>query len=212
VAAAMPFFGEVRCEPQAHNVAHLFIRDYFAAQGEHVRAVVFAAVSGGSFVVTHGGADARHFVGHHAGANAGAINHDSQIVFPAGNGECYGLSEVGVVDGVGGMRAEVLVLDAELGEEAFKSLLHFKSTMIRTNSNFPAVIDRRYRQTFQADVALASEVGSQWSDQSPFPDPQCSADRSRADILFSGKRLLREIDHRRRWYQALVLCAALKTD
>jgi hypothetical protein len=45
-------------------------------------------------------------------------------------------------------------------------------------------------------VALASEVGSQWSDESLFPDPQCCADRSRADIIFSDKRFLREIDHR----------------
>jgi len=44
--------------------------------------------------------------------------------------------ESGVVDGVGGMRAEVLVLDAELGEEAFKASFISNSTVIRTNSDF----------------------------------------------------------------------------
>jgi len=68
--------------------------------------------------------------------------------------------------------------------------------VIRTNSDFPAVMDRRYRQTFQADVALASEVGSQWSDQSPFPIRNVAPTGAARTSSSAIKRFLREIDHR----------------
>src|SRR5436190_15071776 len=72
-AATMPLFGQFGRQPDADDVAHLLFRDHLAAERQHIRAIMFAAVSCRAFVVTHRRSNTRDFVGDHAGTDSVAV-------------------------------------------------------------------------------------------------------------------------------------------
>ena len=65
----MPLFGQFGRQPDADDVAHLLFRDHLAAERQHIRAIMFAAVSCRGFVVTHRRSNTSDFVGDHAGTD-----------------------------------------------------------------------------------------------------------------------------------------------
>src|SRR5207249_4143247 len=124
----MPFFGQFRREPDADDLAHLLIRDHLAAERQHIRAIMFAAVSGRAFVVTH------------RRSNTRTVDHDSEITTLSRYGECDRLRDVRIIHGLHRVGAEILVVAAEFGQHALQAFFHFKAAVIRTNCDDSALL------------------------------------------------------------------------
>src|SRR5262249_23929580 len=73
-STAVAFLRQFSCQPGGYDPPHLIAADQFAAQGQHIGAVVFAAVACRRLVVAHRRPDTGHLVCRHARADSRSIN------------------------------------------------------------------------------------------------------------------------------------------
>src|SRR5215510_1657727 len=117
-------------KPDADDFAHLFSRNHAGAERQDIGVVVLPAVAGRRRVVTHGGADAGHFVRGHAGPDSGAVDHDAEVACAIGHRPRDGVGEIGVIYGFFGESSEVAMAVAEFVEIFLEALFHFIPAMI----------------------------------------------------------------------------------
>src|SRR6185437_13668138 len=99
--------GEGRAYVVADQVERQIRTDHAGPKAEDVDIVILDALPGREGIVTRGRADAAEFVGRDAGAGAAAADQHGPVGGFAKNGLGYGFGVIGVVDGGGGVRAEV---------------------------------------------------------------------------------------------------------
>ena len=122
--------GEVAAEelPQARFCD--FGADDPRPEGDHVGVVVLAREARHDRVGGLHAADAAHLVGHDRLPGAASAQGDPQLVVAARNGARDRGDEVGVVDRVRGVGAEVVVLDPKLVEQCAELTLQGESRMV----------------------------------------------------------------------------------
>src|SRR5262249_1009949 len=110
--------------------------------------------------------------------------------------ESDGLSEVGVVYGVRGIGAEVLILEAEFAQKRFERLLHFETAVISSDRDSPRPSSAaRLGYSLQNDVAFASEVSGKGRHQGLFRDTHRSANAHISHIFFGDQRPVGQVCH-----------------
>ena len=102
---------------------------------EDVGVVVLAGQTCYLHVPAEGGAYALVLVEGDGHALAGAAHGDAGIDLSGLDGAGEGMGEVGIVDGSGGVGAEILVFDAGGGEIAFDDALEFKSGVVAAQTH-----------------------------------------------------------------------------
>ena len=133
----MPFFVGI---PGGKEVIDEFMSeggsDDARAEDEDVHIVMLDALVGRVRIVGESGADAGDFVGGNGGADAAAADEDAALGFTAEHFGGKGLGEVGVVDGVSGIRSGVdwlITFGAEVFDEV---LLESETGVVGSNGDF----------------------------------------------------------------------------
>ena len=123
-AADVPLLaGELGGQEGADHLARQRRADHARAQAQHVHVVVLDALVPRVGVVRAGGADARELAARHGHARARAADHHGPLGAALADRVGARARRVGVVDGVGGVRAEVDRLVAGLADHLEHDLL-----------------------------------------------------------------------------------------
>ena len=108
--------------------------DQPGAQGQHVGIVVLPAVDGRGVIVGHPGPHARHFVGHNAAADPGAVDHDAHArpcrrLTRAADG----VRKIGIVHCLFAVGAGIDDFETQRGQVRFEDLLQLEAAVVRSN-------------------------------------------------------------------------------
>lgn len=132
-AGKMPAALELRREPDADDFLGQIFSDDSAAEDKNVRIVVQPAHLRGKKLVAERSAHVRKLVRHNRHADAGAADEDAALHFAAGYCGRDLFTEIRIIDGLGGIGAEIDNLVSELLKNGDNFALHVEAGMIRTN-------------------------------------------------------------------------------
>ncbi len=108
----------------------------FLREGQHVGVVVEAGQVGHVFIEREAGADSFDFVDGHVHAVAGPADSDAALGFTIGDQMGGFETEIGIVDGVFGVGAEVDDFVAPFGEDGFDFVFEFEACVVGGDGDF----------------------------------------------------------------------------
>ena len=105
--------------------------------------------------------------------------------------------EIGIVDRIGRVGPEILIVARKVFKHFLQSFLHLEPAVVRADGDTSALGLARSRRGVadECDVALASQVSRQRRDQSPGADPQRGANAGGSDIVFGDESPVGEVRH-----------------
>src|SRR5215510_14926193 len=186
-------------KPDADDFAHLFSRNHAGAERQDIGVVVLPAVAGRRRVVTHGGADAGHFVRRHARPDSGAVDHDAEVACAIGHRPRDGVGEIWVIYGLFGESSEVAMSVAEFVEKFLEAFFHLIPAVIGADRDEATLAgDGAARAIADFDAPLPYQIPRRGGDDRVFTNEEPCAGLGVAQIGLGDHVFSRLVYHRGR--------------